>query len=66
MKKNVGTTDKIARISVALLIAILYFTNVINGTLAVVLLVLAAVFIITAFVGICPLYLPFGVRTTKK
>jgi hypothetical protein len=66
MKKNMGTADKVIRILVAIVIAILFFTNVITGTLGIILLVLAAVFLLTSFVGFCPLYLPFGIRTNKN
>jgi hypothetical protein len=66
MKKNMGTTDKVIRILVAVLIAVLYFTNVISGTLGVILLILATVFVVTSILGFCPLYLPFGFDTSKK
>jgi len=66
MKKNMGTADKVIRILVAIVIAILFFTNVITGTLGIILLVLAAVFLLTSFIGFCPLYLPFGIRTNKN
>lgn len=61
-----GTADQIIRILFAVLIAVLYFTNIISGTLAIVLLVLAVVFILTGFIGFCPLYLPFKINTNKK
>jgi hypothetical protein len=63
MKKNMGTADKAIRIVVAALIAILYYTDYITGTLGIVLLVLAAVFLLTSFVSFCPLYVPFGIST---
>ncbi|WP_435356233.1 YgaP family membrane protein [Emticicia sp. SJ17W-69] len=66
MKPNMGTVDKVVRILVAIVIAGLYFTNQISGTVAIVLLVLAAVFILTSFMSFCPLYLPFGISTRKK
>jgi hypothetical protein len=66
MKANMGSIDKIVRILAALIIASLYFTNMINGTLAIILLVIAAVFILTSFISFCPLYLPFGISTKKK
>ena len=66
MKKNMGTIDKVVRILAAVVIAILYFTNVISGTAAIILLVIAAIFIITSFMSFCPLYLPFGISTIKK
>ena len=59
MKKNMGTTVKILRILVAIVIAGLYFSNIISGTVEIVLLILAGVFILTIFMSFCPLYLPF-------
>ena len=61
-----GTTDKVIRILVAVIILVLYFTHVISGTLAVILLILAGVFVVTSLLGLCPLYLPFGLNTRKK
>jgi hypothetical protein len=66
MKANMGTTDKIIRIALAALVAILYFTNVITGTIGIVLLVLAAVFVLTSLISFCPLYPILGMNTTKK
>jgi hypothetical protein len=65
MTKNMGTTDRIIRIAVAMLIALLYFTNVISGVLAIVLLVIAFIFTVTSFLGYCPLYSLFGIRTCR-
>jgi hypothetical protein len=66
MKKNMGTTDKIIRILVAIAIAALYFTGQISGTLAIIGLILSGIFILTSFISFCPLYLPFGISTRKK
>lgn len=66
MKQNMGTIDKAIRIAVAILIAILYFTHVLSGTLALVLLIIAGIFIITSFISFCPLYAIFGLSTLKK
>ena len=66
MKQNIGTIDKVVRILAAVLIAILYFTNVISGTMAIVLLAIAAIFIATSLVGTCPIYLALGIGTKKK
>ncbi len=65
MKKNMGSADRIIRILIAAVIGVLYYTNVISGTLGIVLLVLAVVFVLTSFVGFCPLYAPFGLSTCK-
>jgi len=66
MKKNMGTVDKTIRIIIAVIIVCLYFTNVISGTLGIVLLVFAGVFVLTSLIGFCPLYLPFGINTGKR
>ena len=60
-----GMTDKIIRTIIAAVIAILFFTNVIPGTLGIILLVLAGVFLLTSFISFCPLYAPFGISTCK-
>ena len=66
MKKNMGTIDKIVRIVLALVVVILYFTNVVSGVLGIVLLVVAGIFVLTSLFSFCPLYLPFGISTCKK
>lgn len=66
MKTNMGSVDKAVRIIIALIIAGLYYAGVIEGTLGIVLLVLAGVFVLTSFIGFCPLYLPFGISTREK
>jgi hypothetical protein len=66
MKKNMGTIDKVIRILVAVVVVILFLTNIISGTLAYILLALSVVFVLTSLLGFCPLYLPFGLSTKKK
>lgn len=63
-----GSADRIIRIIAAAIFAILYFTGTVGGTLGIVLLVLAVVFVLTSFISFCPLYAPFGISTcsTKK
>jgi hypothetical protein len=66
MKKNMGTADKVVRTFVAIVIAGLYFANLISGAVAIILLILAGVFILTSFMSFCPLYYPFSISTRKK
>lgn len=66
LEKNMGTTDRIIRFVVAAIFAVLYFTGIVPGAFGIVLLVLAAVFALTALVTFCPLYLPFGLSTRRK
>lgn len=66
MKKNMNSADRIVRLPIAVGILVLYFTNIITGILSIVLLALAAVLTLTAFIGVCPLYSLFGISTLKK
>jgi hypothetical protein len=66
MKQNIGTIDKVIRVLLAVIVVALYFTHVIAGTLAIILLVLAAILVVTSIVGICPLYMPIRLSTRKK
>jgi Inner membrane protein YgaP-like, transmembrane domain len=66
MKKNVGSTDKIIRILLAVLFAIFIFTNVVTGWLAIVLGILAVVFLLTALLNFCPIWFGLKINTTKK
>jgi hypothetical protein len=66
MKTNVGVIDRVVRAIVAVVIIGLYSTNVVAGTLGIILIVLSIVFLLTAFIGFCPLYLPFGINTLRK
>ena len=66
MKKNMGTIDKAVRFIAAIIILILYGTDVISGTTATILLIVAGIFILTSFISLCPLYLPFGLSTRRK
>jgi len=65
MKKNMGNADRIVRILLAAFVAVLYFTNIISGTVGVVLLVLAGVFVATSLVSFCPLYTLIGMNTCE-
>ena len=64
MTKNMGSVDKIIRLIIAALFIVLYFTGTVTGTVGIILLILAAVFILTSLISSCPLYLPFGLKTT--
>lgn len=66
MKKNMGNKDKLLRSLAAVIFAILYFSGAVRGPAGMILMVLAAVFLLTSFVGFCPLYTLFGITTLKK
>ena len=66
MKKNVGTIDKVIRILIAVVIAILFFTNIIAGLLGIVLIAFGVILLLTTVISFCPIYWPFGLSTNKK
>jgi hypothetical protein len=65
MKKNMGSADRIIRVIIAAIVGVLYFTGTVSGTLGIILLVLAGVFVLTSVISFCPLYAPFGIKTCK-
>jgi hypothetical protein len=66
MKKNMGNTDRIVRILVALVIGILYLTHTITGTLGIIGLAAGAIFLLTSFISFCPIYSIFGMSSCKS
>lgn len=66
LNKNMGTLDRIIRLVIAAVIAVLYFTGNLSGLAAIILGILAIIFVVTSFISFCPLYLPFGISTRKK
>jgi hypothetical protein len=63
MKRNMGNTDRIIRVIIAIVVAALYFTGTIPGTLGIILMVVAAVFVLTSLFSVCPLYSIVGMNT---
>lgn len=66
MISNMGNADRLIRVIVAIAIAVLYYAGLLSGTVAIVLLILAGIFIFTSFISFCPLYYPFKISTKKK
>ena len=66
MKTNMGTLDKTIRIIIAIIIGYLYYNGTISGTLGFILMVFAAIFLLTSIISFCPLYTIFGIKTCKK
>jgi hypothetical protein len=66
MKKNMGTIDRVIRLLVVVVIAVLYYLGQLTGLAATILGVVAVAFLITSLVGWCPAYLPFGISTRKR
>lgn len=66
MRKNMGNVDRAIRFSLAVVVAILYFTGMISGIVAIVLGIFALAFFITSLLGHCPAYTPLGINTLKE
>lgn len=66
MKRNISGLDKNIRLLLAAVVAILYFTNTISGTLALVLGIVALVLVLTVFINFCPIYRILGISSYKK
>lgn len=65
MKSNMGIADRVIRVIIAAVIATLYFTHILSGTLGIVLMVISGVFVLTSLISFCPLYRIIGVSTCK-
>jgi len=65
LQPNMGTTDQIVRILAAVAIGVAYLLGWISGTVAIILGILAVIFIITSLVRFCPLYWPFHISTRR-
>lgn len=65
MKLNMGKSDRIIRIIIAIIIAILYFKGQISGVAAIILGIIAVIFVLTGIIGFCQLYVPFKFSTKK-
>jgi hypothetical protein len=66
MKKNMGITDRLFRVIVAIVIGVLYFTGQLSNTAVIILGIFAVIFLITSFISFCPLYAPFKISTKKE
>ncbi|MCC5814484.1 MAG: DUF2892 domain-containing protein [Leptospira sp.] len=65
MIKNMGSLDRILRVGIAVVVAVLYFMEIITGTVAIAMLVIGAVMLATSLIGSCPLYIPFKLNTKQ-
>lgn len=66
LDKNVGKTDKIVRFVLAAIFVGLILTGTVSGVFAVILGILALIFVVTSLISFCPLYYPFKLSTRKK
>jgi general stress protein CsbA len=65
-RKNCGTKDRVARVVIGALIGASYLMGYIQGTVALVLGVVALVMAVTGAAGYCALYEPMGIDTREN
>jgi hypothetical protein len=63
MNKNMGNLDRIIRVLIAAVAAYLYFAGIVTGTIGIILMVVAVVFVLTSIISFCPLYTLLGIKT---
>jgi hypothetical protein len=66
MKANIGSLDKVIRIFLAIVFAMLYITKLVEGTVSIILLVVGGVLLLTSIINFCPLYAIMGLNSNKK
>ena len=66
MKENMSNIDRIVRILIAVVAAVLYYNGTLTGTIGIVAVVIAVIFVLTSLINTCPLYSIFGISTRKK
>lgn len=66
MKANMGAIDRLTRFVLAIVVGVLYYTGRIGGLAAIILGVLALVFLLTSVISFCPLYAPFKISTKAE
>jgi hypothetical protein len=66
MSSNTSGLDRIIRLVIAVVAVVIAFVVGASSVLGIILFVVAAVMLVTAAVGFCPLYRVFGLSTKKK
>ncbi|WP_291856792.1 DUF2892 domain-containing protein [Marinilabilia sp.] len=66
MKANVGNKDRLVRIAIAAVLAILYLSGAVSGTTGTIFLVVAIILLLTSLFRFCGAYALFGVNTCRQ
>jgi hypothetical protein len=66
MPKNMGLFDRVGRVIVALVVGVLFLIGGLSTTAAIVLGIIAGVFLLTSAMGSCPLYIPLKINSIRK
>jgi hypothetical protein len=65
MKKNMSSNDKLIRLGISIVLIILYYKQVLTGTVGIVFLIVAFILTLTSLIGFCPIYKVLGINTFK-
>ena len=65
LKKNMGQQDKLIRVVISFVIALLYYYNIISGYFGIALMLVAIVLLLTSFFRFCPIYRVLGKNTNN-
>ncbi len=66
MKANIGSSDKLIRLGVAIVLIVLFYLEIITGTLGIIALLVALLLTVTSLINFCPFYSIFKINTAKK
>ena len=66
MKVNMGEWDRVIRTTIAAVLLMLLYAGVFSSTLNIIFGVVAAIFLLTSVVGVCPLYSLLGIQTCPR
>lgn len=65
-EKNLGTADRIVRMTFAAVVILLFLFHVISGPMAAALLALSVVLVITVLFSYCPIYRALGFNNSNE
>ncbi len=67
MKKNVGSTEKMIRLVIAIIaIAAYFFAGIAGTTIGYIAIGVGAIALLTGLINFCPLWSVFGINTNKE
>jgi len=66
MKANIGSSDKLIRLGIAIVLIVLFYLEIITGTMGIIALLIALLLTKTSLINFGPLYSIFKINTAKK
>ena len=66
MKKNMSSYDKLIRLGISIVLIILFYKQVLTGTIGIISLLVAFLLTLTSLISFCPIYKVLGISTCKR